>query len=362
MFELVPSEYMREYFKAVGFEFTDFQKATLIWNAPKKSWEEKMDALEELAETTKDENLKRQISERICFEKKQLEVFKDNAESRYIYVVEESKESYSCGFFAEYDKAFQYLLKYEKEYEVECAIKKQLVVRTAEDEIVRTHGRGNPYMGVEVEEFSEYDGEAIAEVCINRNGKIIRFYSYELSKEEEEVVSEFKPERFEHAFMKIPFEMQMGTPVKDIVTGAYGILAQDKEEWDDFLRRIEERNLYVDFADIQVTIYTLTETGYWYHEHVNPLYLEIEFPARHPEKKEGNCVNESTEEEKQELWNAWRRAVEALGEYLEHKNRGITYCPDYVLKYAREYAELCRCKSPFYKMVKDAKEPEDILF
>ena len=40
MFELVPSEYMRAYFKEIGFEFMDFQKATLIWNAYNMTWKE----------------------------------------------------------------------------------------------------------------------------------------------------------------------------------------------------------------------------------------------------------------------------------------------------------------------------------
>lgn len=32
MFELVPSQFMRDYFKEINFEFTDFQKATLKEN------------------------------------------------------------------------------------------------------------------------------------------------------------------------------------------------------------------------------------------------------------------------------------------------------------------------------------------
>ena len=45
MFELVPSACMRAYFEELHFEFTDFQKATLIWNAPNKSWKERLEAL-----------------------------------------------------------------------------------------------------------------------------------------------------------------------------------------------------------------------------------------------------------------------------------------------------------------------------
>ena len=37
-------------------------------------------------------------------------------------------------------------------------IKKYRIVKNAEDEIVRTSERGNPYMGIEIPEFCEYDG------------------------------------------------------------------------------------------------------------------------------------------------------------------------------------------------------------
>lgn len=65
MFELVPSKDMREHFEKVGFTFTDFQKATLIWNVPEKTLQERCDALRELAETTEDENTRTQILERL---------------------------------------------------------------------------------------------------------------------------------------------------------------------------------------------------------------------------------------------------------------------------------------------------------
>lgn len=50
-------------------------------------------------------------------------------------------------------------------------------------------------------------------------------------------------------------------------------------DWNRYLNRIEEKNWYVDFSDIQMICYKLTESGIWSHEHINPLYLEVEFPT-----------------------------------------------------------------------------------
>lgn len=69
MFEIVPSQWMKKCFEEIGFAFTDFQKATLIWNASGRLRQEILDALEELSEETKDETLRRQINERLNYEK-----------------------------------------------------------------------------------------------------------------------------------------------------------------------------------------------------------------------------------------------------------------------------------------------------
>lgn len=107
MFELVPSKYMRDFYKEIGFEFTDFQKATLIWNAPDRVRQEILDALKELAEATADTVVRQQILERICYEEHTFDVFLGNSDSKYVYVVED-EEGCSCGFFEKYDMAVNY--------------------------------------------------------------------------------------------------------------------------------------------------------------------------------------------------------------------------------------------------------------
>ena len=78
MFEIVPSQWMKKCFEEIDFAFTDFQKATLIWNAPGRLRQEILDALEELSEETRDETLRRQINERLDYEKKSFEIFIHN--------------------------------------------------------------------------------------------------------------------------------------------------------------------------------------------------------------------------------------------------------------------------------------------
>lgn len=345
MFELIPSKTMRQILKEDGFEFSDFQKATLIWNASYVTREEKLNALRELASITTDEKAKIQITERLEFEGKAFATFLDNSSMKYIYVVEDH-ERYGCGFFASYDRAADYAVKYAKKYETSCSIQKYLVVKADEDMIVRNPWKGNPNMGIKTDEFSEYDGDAVAGVSLNENGIIKRLWSNELTKEDENIVDEYKTERFESQFIKIPFEYQTGTPVRDVVCNTYGVLAQGKEDWEKYLKSIEDRDLYVDYSDVQVIVYELTESGYWSHEHINPLHLEIDFPEHIEGDKKRHCL---------------RRATEALGDYLSHKSMGKVFCPEFVIKTAREYAEVCHEKSYWEKIVYEAEKPEDLL-
>ena len=69
MIEIIPSEWMREYLKDRR-EFTDAEKATMIWNSPIATWKEKLDSLEELSMVSSDANLNAQITDRIVYEKR----------------------------------------------------------------------------------------------------------------------------------------------------------------------------------------------------------------------------------------------------------------------------------------------------
>ena len=101
--KLIPSKYMREYLKDKK-KFTDWEKATLIWNSPVSTWRERLDMLLELSEMTTDDILKCQIKERIKYEDKAYRLFTENQNNKFVYVVYD-KEHSANGFFTEYGKA-----------------------------------------------------------------------------------------------------------------------------------------------------------------------------------------------------------------------------------------------------------------
>ena len=349
MYELVPSDYMRSYLKEIGFEFTDFQKATLIWNTFEKTWREKLEMLEALADITNDSVLKSQIEERIEIENNIYTKFVDNQSKRHVYVVEDFL-GYSIGFFLNCDKALNYAKKYTLKDKGKHCIHKYLLVDSDKDEVVTTikwkiNSRG--VSEIDGDRTKEYNGEAVATMHLDLEGNIIDIYSDQIFKEEEKIIR-FKERRFENQFIKIPFEAHAGVPVKYLRDGSYGILADDTDSWNDFMKKVEEKNLYVDFSDINVIVYQLLENGMWSHEHVNPLFLEIEKPS--VDYKDEKSV-------------AFVRAMESMSDYLSAR-----YCEqrkdnkgESVVKYTREYVELCENNIRWKKVLREAKIATDIM-
>ena len=104
--KMVPSKYMREYLKDKK-EFTDWEKETLIWNSPVCTWKERMDLLKQLSERTSDVKLKIQIAERIQYEETAYQLFIENKNNQFVYVVFDTDRDAS-GYFSEYEMARKY--------------------------------------------------------------------------------------------------------------------------------------------------------------------------------------------------------------------------------------------------------------
>lgn len=105
MFELIDSNYTRNRFEDIGFQLNDWQKATLIWNKPNVSREDRISALKKLASETADVNLKFQIKQRVIYEEKAMEQFKTLVYGETLYVVFNGEDDFACGYFGRYDIA-----------------------------------------------------------------------------------------------------------------------------------------------------------------------------------------------------------------------------------------------------------------
>lgn len=322
MFELVPSEWMRNYLKEQGRELSDKEKATIIWNAPKCRLEERLNALEELSRGSSDEELKKQILERIDYENAAFEELKKNTDGKFVYIVEGDDEGV-YGVFADYEAAEEYAAQALKDFERYGA-----VFSIEKYSVVSKDNPGDKCC-------SSYF--ACASVHFDKSGEIRGVYSSEITSE---TIDEQKG-RFEDMYFKIPFGMEYGI-VKYVPDNTYGVLAKNKADWDRFLGKWSDDAL--EFGDIQVIVYELTDKGIWSHGHINPLYLEPVAPEN---------VDYSKNAEKQAAFLA---AANALVEYFKNETEENGKL---VLDTAKAYAEVCHRLNCKYLM--KASEARDIF-
>lgn len=304
MFELVPSEWMRSYLKEQGRELSDKEKAAIIWNAPKRRLEERLNVLKELAQGSSDEELKKQIRERLDYEAAAFEEIKKNPDGKFVYIVEGDDEGV-YGVFADYDSAAEYAAQALKEFErygAVFSIEKYSVI-----------SKDNPGDKCCSSYFAR------ASVHFDKTGEIRDVYSSEIISENINT----QKGRFEDMYFKIPFAMDYGI-VRDVTDNTYGVLAENKEGWERFLGKWSDDAL--EFGDIQVIVYELTEKGIWSHGHINPIYLEPEAPEN---------VDYDKNDEKQAAFIA---AANALVEYFKNETEENGKL---VLDTAKAYAEVC---------------------
>lgn len=274
--ELIDSKYTREKYKELGIEFTDWQKATIIWNKP-MNHQECINALKELAEKTFDVELQKQIRERVKYEEKQLTYIMENPNNDYVYIVRNAKDNCDYGVFYKFDTALVHARKYAKEDEEKMCIYKIQIVKGEGIPTRTTYSRWNPNLFPEKKEIEEYEREysdgVVGRVTISTDGEICVWWSVETTMEEDMVVDTFDVNRFETKFIKLPYVHEAGMIVKYTLSGEIGVLATGKEDWDEFLDRVD-KGLYVDYFDKSHEVFFLKEKGYWSHDHLCPLLLE----------------------------------------------------------------------------------------
>ncbi|MBR3834456.1 MAG: hypothetical protein IKJ73_09055 [Lachnospiraceae bacterium] len=311
MINLVPSKQVSEYLDDIGYKFTDFQRATLIWNAAECSRAEKLSALEDLSLTTEDPLLKQQIKERLRYELMMLADFKENANGEFVYVVED-KDGIHIGYFEKASMA----MSFASDRKENCSILKYLLVKDNKlPPLSEYKDLYHKFINSETEEqdVGKYLDLAVAGVEIDEKGNVESLWC---DNKMDYAIPELSTERFENQFINIPFPetFTRGIPVKLVTTGEYGIIAQGSEMWDKFIEKFGDGK-ELDYIDMSLTVVFITEDGMWSHEHINPIYLEVEMPKT---------------KDNPEL----AYALEALSDYWSGSGS-----EEIVLKYSRQYAD-----------------------
>lgn len=119
---------------------------------------------------------------------------------------------------------------------------------------------------------------------------------------------------------------------------------------DDYIKAMEgiyTTSVNENTLDEAPMVYELTESGCWSHNHMNPLYLQLEEPEHIPGDEENQT---------------FISAMKAFGNYLQSEDEEKVMKGQAVIQTAREYAEIKRCKEWQTRNLNEAMKPEDIMF
>lgn len=128
----------------------------------------------------------------------------------------------------------------------------------------------------------------------------------------------------------------LAVQIKDLIDDKYGILCFRDSGWDLWWKSLQERNVPLEYDEIQIPVLFLTEQGYWVHEHINPMYLELE------------CYREINGNIKSE---AFLRATKSFINYMNSCDKDNNSTAQ-VICFAKKYRDICMENDKFIQAEK----------
>lgn len=296
MIKLPMSDFMQNYYQENGITFTDSERATILWNSvlpvPKA---EILDALKEIADTTKDDLLKAQIYERLDAERDRGQRFEGN-DGRCVFICtpsgEDPKEKWDSSYFATLKAAIAYgkeeslgIFQIEKKIFEDC--------RTDDDS----------------DEMNAVDGCA----WYTKDGELIHCTDFPYMFGIRGSLSDEDPSRFEDAYIPLQNPFEIGDIVRIVGDSQPAIVQESREQWYRFLEwNTKESNICrPSFHDNCLRVEFLNNDGEMFHDHPHILSLEK--------------IEQWEDELEWELLQAVSRLIRGEGEmddflYCYHKN------------------------------------------
>lgn len=259
MIDYIPSKTVRKYMEFKNFKLSDFEKASLIYNARETyGLASKHDSLREIMDHTQDRILKQQIFERLEEDENALSAFISNPNGA-IYKVQTYDET-GCNDEEQYFTSFKTATECAQEYAKRIPplwkkykIEKFILNGEGEKPTLDEDGWDNPCLGY---------------ASFNMLGKMTNLYSYEY----ENKIDDLERKRFENHYISLRTPFRTGDIVKNIITGQYGVVGIGDEDYEKLNRLAREGK--VDFSDAALLVEYLYDDGGVCHEHPYPWELE----------------------------------------------------------------------------------------
>lgn len=264
--ELIPSKDVCSYIEQQGRVLNDFEKATLIYNHSGMNYEEKTKLLKNLLESTENAELKGQIQERICYDDRCQKRFyaKEDGEIYKLFVYSPSDDEYlSHWYYFSGALAVRSGKKFQEKFYVQ-----EIKLFTKE---------------------IEQDQETAARY-FHADGRLRDYYSVEVLWTGQK--EEMDRERFENAYVEIPFPFRNGDFVR----------IKNHAELKNQICLVEccqntevagnhEKSCFGDYSDATMRVAYICEKANFGHAHVNIADVEYaELETNDPKNMLLQCV------------------------------------------------------------------------
>lgn len=260
MMELPISKDIKELYGKQNKEFTDSEKATIFWNSMLPC-NEKLTALKEIMEATKDEVLREQIQRRldIAAEEERLFMLRD---SDYIHSVILDDGKSTDGVFHSIDAAISYG---KEKCEETFIIKKEILEDNVE---------------MDTDENILLGGEA----KFKKDGTVIECWCYHSREMEVAIINAIEAVDFEEAYIDVLNSFEYGDIVHMIGDSRPAIVVVSQEEWKRTKEHQKGSKYPPNYYSNSLTVEFLHPDGEFSHGH--PDIWELEKVSEWEDKKE----------------------------------------------------------------------------
>ena len=266
-YNIIPSKDVREYLSEINYVFTDLERAALLYHTVEDK-EEVWEKLEELKGSIKDTELQRRMEERIRYEKNCKNEFMRNESRQYIYTVsyEEDEIEWVMGHFLDAELAISCGKKSCGEKKLPFEVNKYRIIHE------------------NVALNDAYEETMCGRLRYNTEGQLISVDFWEQKEEEKEAGQIW--DCFEDAFISVPSPFRRGDVVTLMGSNRVGVVETDSRQWEEFVRKAQEKGVAFDWFDAALTVCFLTEDGSFSHNHINPIWLEYATKQQQGENEE----------------------------------------------------------------------------
>lgn len=266
------SQAMKKCIVETNWRFSDFDIASLIYNFPfRMTHSETTKLIETIASLTTDENLKKQIQQRIVYDKRVIEEIK-RTDANCVFLLKYDDDSLD-GIYGEFETAFE---RFDVKYGG-FSIEKYQVLSKYTKPLVNKHHTESRNMNAEHQtNFDVTDDvpEKLGGIKFTSNREILYAWGGITEDELTREVANLDSTRFENAFIELPTPFKYGDKVRSISHNWTAIYSVKEDVYQKTIERAK-RDKFLDCTDMAVTV-TFPEEGEDAHCHISLFDLEFE--------------------------------------------------------------------------------------